>query len=55
MAPLKVDTSGNVTNEGPPTPTHSESQDCIDARKRNDGLLVETIAFFFVELLLLYF
>lgn len=34
MAPLKVDTSGNVTNEGPPTPTHSETQDCIDARKR---------------------
>lgn len=33
MAPLKVDTSGNVTNEGPPTPTHSETQDCIDARK----------------------
>ena len=33
MAPLKVDTSGNITNEGPPTPTHSESQDCIDARK----------------------
>ncbi|KAG8038153.1 hypothetical protein G9C98_006478 [Cotesia typhae] len=30
-----VDTSGNVnsTNEGPPTPTHSETQDCIDARK----------------------
>lgn len=35
MAPLKVDTSGNIplTNEGPPTPTHSETQDCIDARK----------------------
>ncbi|XP_015116070.1 WW domain-containing adapter protein with coiled-coil homolog isoform X1 [Diachasma alloeum] len=33
MAPLKVDTSGNVANEGPPTPTHSETQDCIDARK----------------------
>ncbi|XP_050580948.1 WW domain-containing adapter protein with coiled-coil homolog isoform X4 [Bombus affinis] len=33
MVPLKVDTSGNVTNEGPPTPTHSETQDCIDARK----------------------
>ncbi|XP_066600284.1 WW domain-containing adapter protein with coiled-coil homolog isoform X2 [Prorops nasuta] len=33
MAPLKVDTSGNVTSEGPPTPTHSETQDCIDARK----------------------
>ncbi|XP_043285804.1 WW domain-containing adapter protein with coiled-coil isoform X2 [Venturia canescens] len=33
MAPLKVDTSGNATNEGPPTPTHSETQDCVDARK----------------------
>ncbi|OAD55886.1 WW domain-containing adapter protein with coiled-coil [Eufriesea mexicana] len=33
MVPLKVDTSGNVTSEGPPTPTHSETQDCIDARK----------------------
>ncbi|XP_034943550.1 WW domain-containing adapter protein with coiled-coil isoform X2 [Chelonus insularis] len=39
MAPLKVDTSGNVTltNEGPPTPTHSETQDCIDARKSSPG------------------
>lgn len=34
MAPLKVDTSGAVIpGEGPPTPTHSETQDCIDARK----------------------
>lgn len=33
MVPLKVDTSGNATSEGPPTPTHSETQDCIDARK----------------------
>ncbi|XP_031831681.1 WW domain-containing adapter protein with coiled-coil wacky isoform X2 [Nomia melanderi] len=33
MVPLKVDTSGIVTSEGPPTPTHSETQDCIDARK----------------------
>ncbi|XP_051170291.1 WW domain-containing adapter protein with coiled-coil homolog isoform X3 [Leptopilina boulardi] len=33
MAPLKVDTSGNVTSEGPPTPTHSETQDCVDVRK----------------------
>jgi len=33
MVPLKVDTSGNITSEGPPTPTHSETQDCIDARK----------------------
>ncbi|XP_046734730.1 WW domain-containing adapter protein with coiled-coil isoform X1 [Diprion similis] len=33
MAPLKVDTTGNVASEGPPTPTHSETQDCIDARK----------------------
>lgn len=33
MVPLKVDTSGNTTSEGPPTPTHSETQDCIDARK----------------------
>lgn len=35
MAPLKVDISGNptLTNDGPPTPTHSETQDCIDARK----------------------
>ncbi|CAL7935885.1 unnamed protein product [Xylocopa violacea] len=33
MVPLKVDTGGNVTSEGPPTPTHSETQDCIDARK----------------------
>ncbi|XP_067002943.2 WW domain-containing adapter protein with coiled-coil homolog isoform X2 [Anabrus simplex] len=36
MQPLKVDTTGanGVTlGEGPPTPTHSESQDCVDARK----------------------
>lgn len=36
LAPLKVDTSsdGAVSlGEGPPTPTHSESQDCVDARK----------------------
>ncbi|XP_015586229.1 WW domain-containing adapter protein with coiled-coil homolog isoform X3 [Cephus cinctus] len=33
MAPLKVDTSGNIAGEGPPTPTHSETQDCVDARK----------------------
>ncbi|KAK0180650.1 hypothetical protein PV327_003013 [Microctonus hyperodae] len=35
MAPLKVDITGNTTstNDGPPTPTHSETQDCIDARK----------------------
>ncbi|XP_049784513.1 WW domain-containing adapter protein with coiled-coil homolog isoform X1 [Schistocerca cancellata] len=32
--PLKVDTSGPASmGEGPPTPTHSESQDCVDARK----------------------
>nr|CAD7201271.1 unnamed protein product [Timema douglasi] len=31
---LTVDTSGGpALGEGPPTPTHSESQDCIDARK----------------------
>ncbi|KAK7788811.1 hypothetical protein R5R35_010484 [Gryllus longicercus] len=36
LAPLKVDTSGEsgvTLGEGPPTPTHSESQDCVDARK----------------------
>lgn len=36
MQPLKVDTSGGngvTLGEGPPTPTHSESQDCVDARK----------------------
>ncbi|KAJ8668177.1 hypothetical protein QAD02_009840 [Eretmocerus hayati] len=33
MAPLKVDTSSNITGEGPPTPTHSETQDCMDVRK----------------------
>jgi hypothetical protein len=34
LQPLKVDTSNNPTlGEGPPTPTHSESQDYVDARK----------------------
>jgi hypothetical protein len=34
MQPLKVDTTNNTSiGEGPPTPTHSESQDCVDARK----------------------
>ncbi|XP_071442694.1 WW domain-containing adapter protein with coiled-coil homolog isoform X1 [Hetaerina americana] len=35
LQPLKVDTSNstNTIGEGPPTPTHSESQDCVDARK----------------------
>ncbi|XP_063235701.1 WW domain-containing adapter protein with coiled-coil homolog isoform X2 [Bacillus rossius redtenbacheri] len=33
--PLKVETGGGgaVLGEGPPTPTHSESQDCVDVRK----------------------
>ncbi|XP_014207369.1 WW domain-containing adapter protein with coiled-coil isoform X2 [Copidosoma floridanum] len=35
MIPLKVDTTSNTTGEGPPTPTHSETQDCLDARKLN--------------------
>ncbi|KAG8238162.1 hypothetical protein J437_LFUL017998, partial [Ladona fulva] len=37
LQPLKVDTSNsnNTMGEGPPTPTHSESQDCVDARKVN--------------------
>lgn len=30
---LKVDTSSAPPDPGPPTPTHSESQDCVDARK----------------------
>ncbi|PSN48748.1 hypothetical protein C0J52_08906, partial [Blattella germanica] len=35
LQPLKVDTSNTTSiGEGPPTPTHSESQDCVDARKR---------------------
>ncbi|KAF4532429.1 hypothetical protein B566_EDAN003882 [Ephemera danica] len=34
LQPLKVDTSNNPSlGEGPPTPTHSESQDYVDARK----------------------
>ena len=34
LQPLKVDTSNTTSiGEGPPTPTHSESQDCVDARK----------------------
>lgn len=35
LQPLKVDTSSNhpTIGEGPPTPTHSESQDYQDARK----------------------
>lgn len=34
QAPLKVDTSNNSAGgEGPPTPTHSESQDYQDTRK----------------------
>ncbi|PNF20827.1 hypothetical protein B7P43_G12073 [Cryptotermes secundus] len=34
LQPLKVDTTNNTSiGEGPPTPTHSESQDCVDARK----------------------
>lgn len=40
MAPLKVDTSGNVTSEGPPTPTHSETQDCVDVRKSKKLFLI---------------
>ncbi|XP_044014771.1 WW domain-containing adapter protein with coiled-coil isoform X3 [Aphidius gifuensis] len=45
MAPLKVDTSGNIplTNEGPPTPTHSETQDCIDARKSSPGAINSSV------------
>uniref|UniRef100_A0A1B6DZU4 WW domain-containing protein n=1 Tax=Clastoptera arizonana TaxID=38151 RepID=A0A1B6DZU4_9HEMI len=30
---LKVDTSSVLPDPGPPTPTHSESQDCVDVRK----------------------
>lgn len=34
LQPLKVDTNNTTSiGEGPPTPTHSESQDCVDARK----------------------
>jgi len=34
LQPLKVDTTTTTSiGEGPPTPTHSESQDCVDARK----------------------
>lgn len=34
LQPLKVDTTNTTSiGEGPPTPTHSESQDCVDARK----------------------
>ena len=32
--PLVVDTSHTGLGDGPPTPTHSETQDCVDARKR---------------------
>lgn len=31
--PLKVDVNSTNLDPGPPTPTHSESQDCVDARK----------------------
>lgn len=31
--PLKVDVNSTTLDPGPPTPTHSESQDCVDARK----------------------
>lgn len=47
MAPLKVDTTGNTTIEGPPTPTHSETQDCIDARKSKCNYISST--FFSVD------
>lgn len=41
MQPLKVDTSNNATlGEGPPTPTHSESQDYVDARKGKNIVIV---------------
>ncbi|XP_054274260.1 WW domain-containing adapter protein with coiled-coil homolog isoform X2 [Macrosteles quadrilineatus] len=33
IAPLKVDVNSTSLDPGPPTPTHSESQDCVDARK----------------------
>uniref|UniRef100_A0A1B6L413 WW domain-containing protein n=1 Tax=Graphocephala atropunctata TaxID=36148 RepID=A0A1B6L413_9HEMI len=34
IVPLKVDVnSTSAVDPGPPTPTHSESQDCVDARK----------------------
>lgn len=33
MVQLKVDTTLGPPDPGPPTPTHSESQDCVDARK----------------------
>lgn len=43
MEPLKVDTSNTTPlGEGPPTPTHSESQDCLDARKSKYIYLVYT-------------
>jgi len=49
MVPLKVDTSGNITSEGPPTPTHSETQDCIDARKcKFNHYLMAKINFYFI-------
>lgn len=32
-APLVVDTSHTGLGDGPPTPTHSETQDCLDPRK----------------------
>jgi len=45
MAPLKVDTShAGAAGEGPPTPTHSESQDCVDARKRELPCVVPPVA-----------
>lgn len=33
IVPLKVDVNSTTLDPGPPTPTHSESQDCVDARK----------------------
>lgn len=33
IVPLKVDVSSTTVDPGPPTPTHSETPDCVDARK----------------------
>lgn len=46
LQPLKVDTTSTTSiGEGPPTPTHSESQDCVDARKSKSVFLSFSLVF----------
>lgn len=46
--PLHVETIGLSVDPGPPTPTHSETQDCTDARKcKIDFIFIKWSYWFF--------